>query len=139
MLGLNPKKPNRLYKEVSDLLKVDVELVKDLLDFYWSELHKALNELRHPFVKVDGLGEFFIHHGKLRYTIDHYKVALSKVDPHKSIGAYEKYQNLEKRIELLNNVLNQIQNQHEKNKKIRAARIAKKNLQKPKTDSGGSN
>ena len=55
---MNPKKSNKLYKEVSEELDLTEDLIQDFIEFYYKEIRRNLTDLLHPRINVDGLGQF---------------------------------------------------------------------------------
>lgn len=53
-----PKNSKHFIKPTADSLEKDVELVEDLLTFYFQELRKSLVNFKHYNIKVEGLGTF---------------------------------------------------------------------------------
>jgi len=70
---MNPKKSNKLYKEVSEELDLTEDLVQDFIEFYYKEIRKNLTDLLHPRINVDGLGHFVAKTFVIRKAIPRYK------------------------------------------------------------------
>lgn len=100
---MTPKKPNSLYKEVSEALDCKLEIVEDIVEFYYRELRKTLSDLKYPRVNVEGLGHLVAKSGLVKHMIPKFK---EKLDTHdtSTYGAYFNKKMLENKLELLINL-----------------------------------
>ena len=57
---MNPRKPKRIYDNVSEELNVSKDLVEDLVEFYYKDVRRLLTNLEYPRINIDGLGQFVI-------------------------------------------------------------------------------
>lgn len=132
---MNPKKAREFYKEVAQELGLNEELVKDMLEFYWSEVRKALAEMKYHAVNVHNLGTFRIKDWKLQEAIKEYERILAYNDG----GSFQKmamrYGLIEK-IEKLKRAQGFIEKDKEKRAKFIKEKYGKieSNMEQPKTD-----
>lgn len=77
---LNPKKTKELCKLTSEELGLSEELVRDVVDMYWKEIHHAISDMIHPFILVHGLGTFKVKEWKLQESLEKYERLLINND-----------------------------------------------------------
>jgi nucleoid DNA-binding protein len=58
-----PKKANKLYKQLSEDLNIEEDLVDKFIEQYYKEIRSALVNLKYPRINVEGLGHFVVRHG----------------------------------------------------------------------------
>ena len=63
---MNPKKASEHIITTAEITGEDEELVKAVVDFYWSELRKVIVNLKAPNIIVNGLGTFKIKDWKIK-------------------------------------------------------------------------
>lgn len=97
---MNPKKAKTLYNEVATDLNLDENLVKDVLDFYWSSLRKQMTNLTSPRLDVINLGTFEIMPKTLQRCITAYE-EYSKMPVPKTFTKYQAYSVIEGRLKRL--------------------------------------
>lgn len=73
-----PKKASDHIKPTAQELGVPEDLVQDLTAFYWSDVRKALVELKGHNIYVENLGTFQIKHWKLDDTEKSYQDTFRK-------------------------------------------------------------
>jgi hypothetical protein len=95
-----PKKSNILYKEVSEDLDISETLVKELIEFYYSEVRQLLSNLVCPRINVEGLGQFVIKPKLVRNAIPRYTKSLENHDT-STFAAYYNKKGMETKLELL--------------------------------------
>lgn len=78
-----PRKTVELIKPTAEATNVSIELVQDLLSFYWIEVRKAIIEMRGHNIFVDSLGTFRMKFWKVPEVIEKYE---------RMIAYYEKKQ-----------------------------------------------
>ena len=67
---MRPRKAKEFIPQIAQDLKVEEQLVIDVIDYYWQEVRKNLSSLTHSRVHITNLGDFFIKHWKLDDKID---------------------------------------------------------------------
>ena len=97
---MNPKKANKLYVDLSEDLDMSVDLIEDLVQFYYKELRTNLSGLKHARINVDGLGQFVAKAGLVRKSIPRYKKILNSHDT-STFSAYYNKKMLEEKVECL--------------------------------------
>ena len=105
---MNPKKAKELLPKISQQTGLDIQLLKDLTDFYWDSIHKELVSLEHNHVMVQHLGTFNIRNEEiLNKTISKYErmVYKARKNPPKTMVRFAIYKQNEKRIERLQKLL----------------------------------
>jgi nucleoid DNA-binding protein len=136
---LNPKKANSLAKEVAEKLNVEETLVKDLIEFYWVEVRKAIVNLKHYNIHIDGLGVFRVKAWKIDEIKKMYENVIAKYKSQIDSGekiTMQKFaimKDFEKKLQALNDVQKIIDADENKRKQIKQKRyeiINKNNLEK---------
>lgn len=141
---MNPRKAKELLPKIAEDTGLDLQLLKDLTDFYWDSIHRELVSLEHNHVMVKHLGTFNIRSEKiLTKTISKYErmVYKARKDPPKTMVRFAIYKNNEKRIERLQKLLENLLTEKVKKKEIKQIRADvrkdKENMGSQKPDSGG--
>lgn len=137
---LNPKKPSYFYKLTAKQLEVDEDLVREVVDLYWSNIRKALSELKHHSVYAVGLGTFRIKF----WELDEVKLEYVKRLMNNDGSSFRKMMaknELEDRIEKILKIQEMLEEDSQKKQQLREKRYGKSNsnLEKPVTDTGGNN
>lgn len=142
---MNPKKAKELLPKISQQTGLDIQLLKDLTDFYWDSIHKELVSLEHNHVMVQHLGTFNIRNEEiLNKTISKYErmVYKARKDPPKTMVRFAIYKQNEKRIEKLQKLLENHLSEKLKKKEItkirKDVREHKESMGSQIPDSGGS-
>lgn len=73
-----PKKAKSLIPEVAKDLELSEELVKDIVDFYWDDVHDVLRKIEVTRVYIQNLGDFNIKHWMLTKKILDYSEKLDR-------------------------------------------------------------
>jgi 4-alpha-glucanotransferase len=131
-----PKKSSALYKELAEELNCPLELVEDLIQYYYKEIRNNLTNLTHPRLNVEGLGQFVARPGLVKKSIQRYKKALDSHDT-STFSAYYNKKMLEDKVECLENLdkkLNLAELEKENFKKEKNEKQLKGDLEKPETD-----
>lgn len=130
-----PKKAKDLVKPAAEELRLSVDLVQDVIDFYWKEVRKSLSELRAPRVVVSNFGSFQIKVSKLP---DHKKRYEGQVNSYKPENmTFQKHkikEDLELQLGRINKIIETVEADTNRKKEIRKKRYAEKtkdNLEKP--------
>ena len=143
---MNPKKAKELLPKVSQQTGLDLQLLKDLTDFYWDTVHRELVSLEHNHILIPHVGTFSIRSEDiLNKTISKYErmVYKARKDPPKTMVRFAIYKNNERRIEklrkLLENHLSEVVKKKEikqLRKDVRESRESQENLERQKADPG---
>jgi nucleoid DNA-binding protein len=97
---MNPRKSNKLYKEVSEDLDVSETLVRELVEFYYNEVRQLLSNLTDPRINIEGLGQFVVKPHLVRKAIPRYTKSLENHDT-STFAAYYNKKGIETKLELL--------------------------------------
>jgi hypothetical protein len=128
---MNPKKSNKLYKEVSEELDLTEDLVQDFIEFYYKEIRRNLTDLLHPRINVDGLGHFVAKTFIIRKAIPKYQKFL-EVQSTETFAEYFNKKNTETKLNALINLeskLTEIENKKEIFKQTKYDKYTKENLE----------
>jgi hypothetical protein len=128
---MNPKKSNKLYKEVSEELNLTEDLVQDFIEFYYKEIRKNLTDLLHPRINVDGLGHFVAKTFIIRKAIPKYQKFL-EVQSTETFAEYFNKKNTETKLNALINLeikLTEIEHKKEIFKQTKYDKYTKDNLE----------
>jgi hypothetical protein len=68
-----PKSSKHYIQPTADKLKLDYELVEDIVTYYYEKLRKALTDLSYPVIRVENLGTFKASDKKLKELYMRYK------------------------------------------------------------------
>lgn len=136
---MNPKKAREFYKLTAQELELNEELVKDILETYWSEVRKTLSEMRYHAVNVHNLGTFRIKDWKLKEAIVNYERILSYNDG-KSFQKMAMRYSLEDKIQKLKKAQEFIDKDKEKRIKFNQEKYGKtkSDMGQPEVNSTGT-
>ena len=115
---MTPRKINTLFSSISSEVGLSVEAVSDILDFYWKEVRKELEEPEHITLRLEHFGTFEIRKKQVIYMIDKYKRIIKYMKP----TTYNKHAMLDsatKKLERLEKLLIKCEEQEQKKKQIR--------------------
>lgn len=76
-----PKSSRHFLQPTSEELGYDLQLVDDVTGFFYTEVRKALVEMRGPIVQVPNLGSFKAKPGELPKLIHKYEKHLTVLQP----------------------------------------------------------
>ena len=124
-----PKKPNSLYKEITDEFECSEQLVDDLIHFYYKTLKKRMSGLTDLRLNVEGLGHFVLKMRKVKNAIPHYEKVLNNHDT-STFGAYHNKKSIEEKLELLKQLNVKIQDELEKRQNFKNEKYSKTNMAK---------
>jgi len=133
-----PKKPNSLYKEITDEFECSEQLVDDLVHFYYKTLKKRMSGLTDLRLNVEGLGHFVLKMRKVKNAIPHYEKVLNDHDT-STFGAYHNKKSVEEKLELLKQLDVKIKDELEKRQNFKNEKYSKTNMAKQKTNTRGNN
>lgn len=95
-----PKKANTLYRQVSEDLGIDEDLLETFIEFYYKDIKDKLTNLKHPRVNVEGLGQFVAKPTVVKKAIVRYSKSLENHDT-STFGAYHNKKSMEVKLDLL--------------------------------------
>jgi len=128
---MNPKKSNKLYKEVSEELDLTEDLVQDFIEFYYKEIRKNLTDLLHPRINLDGLGHFVAKTFIIRKAIPRYQKFL-EIQSTETFAEYFNKKNTETKLNALISLeskLTEIEHKKEIFKQTKYDKYTKENLE----------
>ena len=131
---MNPKKSKSFIDEFSKELKLDPQLVDDLVDFYYKECRDILSNLKHTRLNIDGLGHFVSRPNLVKKSIDKIIKSLNNHDT-STFSAYYNKKKLEEKLVLLKNLLKKQDLEKERKNKFKNKKNElKKDLGEQKTN-----
>jgi len=131
---VNPKKSKSFIDEFSKELKLDPQLVDDLVDFYYKECRDILSNLKHTRLNIDGLGHFVSRPNLVKKSIDKIIKSLNNHDT-STFSAYYNKKKLEEKLVLLKNLLKKQDLEKERKNKFKNKKNElKKDLGEQKTN-----
>ena len=95
-----PQKSKSLYKEVAEELNIPIDLVEDLIEYYYKEVKSNITGLKHLRINVDGLGQFVAKPKAVAGSIDKITKSLDDHDT-STFKAYHNKKAMENKLELL--------------------------------------
>lgn len=110
---MKPKKSNNLYKQVSEDLNIETDLVEALIEFYYKDVRKELTGLSFPRINIDGLGHFVARHGVINKAIVKINKQLENHDT-STFKAYYNKKSIENKLELLKSIKQKIDKEFER-------------------------
>lgn len=135
-----PKKPSKIYKELSEELNIEGSLVEDLIEFYYKKVRENLSGLKHPRINIDGLGHFVVKELFVKESIPRIEKSLELHDT-STFSAYFNKKSKETKLEKLKELKKKIDLENERKLELQNKRdeYIKNNLGEQETDSGGNN
>jgi len=70
---MNPKKPKDFIKPTAESLDISESIVGDVVDFYWSNVRKALSDIEGPSITISNLGTFKVRYNKIPFVEKKYQ------------------------------------------------------------------
>lgn len=122
---MNPKKVRELLPEVQEATGVELDCLRDLIDFYWDTIHRELNSLEYNHLMIPHLGTFSIRGDKvLKREIERYErlVAKARIYPPQTMSRYAIYKQKEETLEKLYERLKEYQAEQSKKSIIKQLR-----------------
>ncbi len=128
---MNPKKSNKLYKEVAEELNVSDTMVEETISFYYNHIRQMLSSLSEPRINVEGLGHFVVKTKLVRNSIPRLTKSLENHDT-STFAAYFNKKGVETKLEQLLLLEKKIAAQEEKKetfKKLKYGNITERDLE----------
>lgn len=128
---MNPKKSNKLYKEVAEELNVSDTMVEETISFYYNHIRQMLSSLSEPRINVEGLGHFVVKTKMVRNAIPRLTKSLQNHDT-STFAAYFNKKGVETKLGQLLLLEKKITAQEEKKetfKKLKYGNIIKRDLE----------
>ena len=118
---MNPKKHKNLLKDLHEDLGLDQDLVTSAMDFYWSNVRKTIISVAYPRINIENLGIFEVKLKTLQKTIFKYENSLQKL-ANANFAEYPRYENMKKRLDILENTREVILTERQRKKQIKTDR-----------------
>lgn len=112
-----PKSSRHFLQPTAEELGCDVQLVDDAAAFFYSEVRKALTEMRGPIVQVPNLGSFKAKPGELPKLIHKYEKHLTVLQP-ETFNQMATRKDLEVRLERVKSLKKKIDDEKERRKEF---------------------
>lgn len=122
---MNPKKANRLYRQVAEEIDVPETLVEDFIEFYYKAIRENMSNLSHHRINVDGLGQFVVKPNLVRKAIPKYTKTLKNHDT-STFRAYYNKKMVETKLDLLIKLEQKISDQEIKKELIKSKKYENK-------------
>ena len=101
---MNPKKYKDLYPEIAKECNAHIDLVGDLVSYYYNEVRKSLSNLEASRIYLSNLGTFSLRKKRLEKSIKRNKDILGNIQKNTYKG-YDKHIPVKEKIELLEKAL----------------------------------
>jgi hypothetical protein len=137
---LVPKKAEEHIKPTAEVLGVSEDLVQDITSFYWTDVRKALVDLKGPNIHIENLGTFKIKHWKLDEIEANYKYMIERYQERQetrsmSFQRFSIMKDLENQVDKIQNVRKGLAAEETKKQQVKERRDEyKKNMDSQKTD-----
>lgn len=115
---MNPKNYKDFYPEIAEECNAHVDLVGDLVSFYYGRVRKALSDLEGSKVYLPNLGTFSLRRRRLEKSIKRNKDILGNIQKNTYKG-YGKYIPIKEKIDILENALSVMKKEQETKKKFK--------------------
>ena len=102
-------------------LGLDQDLVELAMDFYWSSVRKTIISVAYPKINIENLGIFEVKLKTLQKTIFKYENSLQKL-ANANFAEYPRYENMKKRLDILENTREVILTERQRKKQIKTDR-----------------
>lgn len=113
-----PKKPDKIYKTVSEDLNIQQKLIEDLVEFYYKELRTKMSLLSHTRINVEGLGHMVVKSQIVKNATNRIEKGLIGHDT-STFNAYHNKRGMEEKLILLKNIAVKLVNQYQERKKFK--------------------
>lgn len=80
LLELNPKKSKIVIPIAAEKLGLPEDMVRDAYEFFWSDVRKAITEIRHHRLKIENFGDLEIRKHKIEKLLNKNKDILKNTD-----------------------------------------------------------
>lgn len=107
-----PKKPNKIYKIVSEDLNVQENLIEDIIQFYYKDLRNKIATISHTRINLEGLGHMLVKPQLVSKAIDRLEKSVKNHD----VSTYNAYHNKkakEEKLDLLKKVIVKLKQEQE--------------------------
>ncbi len=130
-----PKSHKAFIKTVAQEQAIDENLVADVIGFFYSDLRKALVELRDVRLKIPNFGVFTVKKKELVKIKEKYEQHL-KVLKSETFNQVTLRKDIEVRLDAINRILEKLENERQERKEFYKMKHEKyfSNPQQPKTD-----
>jgi len=125
---MNPLKPKDFIKPTAESLELSESIVGDVIDFYWSNVRKALSDIEGPSITVTNLGTFKVRYNKislLEKKYQHYLDNSEEISMEKMTFNKHALQKLSKmKLERLKAVKEELEAEHARKHEVKLKRQA---------------
>ena len=125
---MNPLKPKDFIKPTAESLELSESIVGDVIDFYWSNVRKALSDIEGPSITVTNLGTFKVRYNKislLEKKYQHYLDNSEEISMEKMTFNKHALQKLSKmKLERLKAVKEELEVEHARKHEVKLKRQA---------------
>jgi nucleoid DNA-binding protein len=117
-----PKKALSFIPEVALKLEQKENFVDALIRFYYDSLKENMTSLEHTHIQIKGLGTFRTRPVQMRETLKKYERIIETLDPEKSMRDFKVSKELNRRMDILKENLEQWEELFEKKREIKKQR-----------------
>lgn len=108
-----PKSSKQFLKPTAEELGHEIQVINDVTGFFYTEVRKALTEMRGPIVHVPNLGSFKAKPGELPKLKVKYEKHLTVLQP-ETFNQMATKKDVENRLERVNNLINLMKSEKER-------------------------
>jgi len=105
---LNPKSYKDFFKGVAEDCEVHVDLVSELIRFFYGEIRVSLENLEYTRMQLPNLGTFILRKGRLDRAIKRHKDMLGNIEKTTYVG-YGNHLPVKDKLDKMENALERIQ------------------------------
>lgn len=115
---MNPKKYKEFYADIAQECNAHIDLVNDLVSFFYGRVRNNLTNLEHSKLYIPNLGTFSIRKNRLIKKIKRNKDILGNLEKMTYKG-YQKHIPIKEKIQLMEKLLKIIEEKQTNKKKFR--------------------
>lgn len=121
-----PKKAKDLVKPTAEKLELNIELVQDVIDFYWKKVRTSLSDLKSPRIVVANFGSFQIKAYKLEDQRKKYQDISNSFKPEEMTFQKHKIkEDIDAKLAKVTNMMSLVESDKDRKKQVRKKRYAK--------------
>jgi hypothetical protein len=132
-----PKNSKHFIKPTADELDCDVDLVGDVVSFFYKDVRKNLVEMSNPNIQVENLGSFRVKKNELPKLVAKYKKHLDVLKP-ETFNQVTLFKSIQTKLEKVLGIQKQIDDEKQRKTKFIQAkneRKANQNMEQPESNS----
>ena len=132
-----PKSSRHFIQPTAEELNCNPQLVDDAVGFFYSEVRKALTEMKSPNIQLDNIGSFKVKPGEIPKLLKKYEKHLEILHP-ETFNQMATKKEIERRLHRVKALQQMIDEERERKKQFLIDKYGKvpENLAKQKTNSG---